>query len=130
MQYKEHLQQQQLRGGGGGEGWQLIEDQLRERLRLQEREMAEQLDRIEVIPVWVCQWACLDSALQTLLAVNEELTKEKSGLSSAVEQQQQHCEDLSRQVEEMKVRRCVRGVVRRCGEGVVRNSAFGAASVE
>lgn len=42
--YKEHLGRE--RKGGG---WEMLEQQLRDRLRQQDREMAEQLDRIEVV---------------------------------------------------------------------------------
>ena len=44
--YREHLQQRDFGGVAGGMG--LVEEELRERIRRKDREMAEQLDRMEV----------------------------------------------------------------------------------
>ena len=44
--YREQLQQREFGGVAGGMG--LVEEELRERIRRKDREMAEQLDRMEV----------------------------------------------------------------------------------
>ena len=55
--YREQLQQREFGGMAGGMG--LVEEELRERIRRKDREMAEQLDRMEVryynslLSVWV-----------------------------------------------------------------------------
>ena len=51
--YRNKLTAHQLTGGRVGGVVGLVEKELRERLKMQEREMAEQLDKMEVHTVYV-----------------------------------------------------------------------------
>ena len=80
--YREHLDRDKVGGG-----WEILEQQLRKRIWQQERDMADQLDRIEVLIIILCDKFYF--VVQKLIRLHDDLRSEKEELLALLESKEQ-----------------------------------------